>query len=118
MTGSDPKHFLRALNGRYRQALAGGDGQLGPCPLCGRPMIDGPSVDRHHLVPKSRGGREVSIMHRICHRQIHALFSHDDLARGLANPAALRADPRLQPFLRWIARKPPTFWQPTRSGRR
>lgn len=30
---------------------------LGPCPLCGRPMIAGPSVDRHHWVPKSEGGR-------------------------------------------------------------
>ena len=31
---------------------------LGPCPVCGRPLIEGPSVDRHHLVPRSQGGRD------------------------------------------------------------
>lgn len=88
------------------------------CPLCLRPALPGPSTDRHHLVPRSEGGRQTVLMHRICHRQLHALFDERTLARELAEPAQLRTRPELQPFLRFIARKPPEFGAPTRRRRR
>jgi hypothetical protein len=31
---------------------------LGPCPLCGRIMIRGHSLDRHHWQPKSLSHRQ------------------------------------------------------------
>ena len=45
------------------------------CPLCGRPIVPGPSADEHHLVPRSQGGRDKTLVHRVCHRKIHATFS-------------------------------------------
>lgn len=91
---------------------------LGPCPVCGRPLIEGPSVDRHHLVPRSQGGRLAVALHRICHRKLHALWSERELAARLSTPEAIRAEPAIQAFARWLARKPPEFWVPTDPPRR
>ncbi|MCP4638051.1 MAG: HNH endonuclease [Methyloversatilis sp.] len=79
------------------------------CPLCGRPLIPGPAVDLHHLIPKSQGGRETVAMHRICHRKLHALFSETELARDLHTLEALRAHPSVAAFVRWVRRRPPEF---------
>lgn len=83
---------------------------LGDCPICLRPMLAGGPVDRHHLLPKSRGGNEATLVHRICHRQIHALWTNRELENGLSDPQAIRSDPRMTPFLVWIAGKHPDFY--------
>lgn len=82
-----------------------------PCVLCQRPL--GTRVEWHHLVPKSQGGRVTAPVHPICHRTIHALFTNADLARTLADPAMLRAEPAMARFLAWIADKPADFHAPT-----
>jgi 5-methylcytosine-specific restriction endonuclease McrA len=88
------------------------------CPLCDRP-IPPSQQDAHHLVPKSRGGRSTALLHRICHRQVHALFSETELARDYASAEALRAHPDVAKFIEWVKTKPPAFMERTRrSGRR
>jgi hypothetical protein len=82
---------------------------LGPCPLCGRPMIAGPSVDEHHWVPKSQGGREAGFLHRVCHRQLHELFSERDLAARYSTPDAVRADSVMARFIAWVRKRPPEY---------
>lgn len=77
------------------------------CALCGRPL--GARVEWHHLIPKSEGGRDTAAIHPICHRTIHATIANAELARRCSNPDSLRARAELQPFLRWIADKPPDF---------
>ena len=72
-------------------------------------MIAGPSVDRHHLVPKTAGGRVTVWMHRICHRQIHAVLDERSLALAYNDAAALRAHPDIARFVRWVQKKPPEF---------
>ena len=91
---------------------------LGPCPLCGRPMVDGPSVDRHHWVPKSEGGGEAAPLHRVCHRMLHRVLSETEMANAFNTPEALRAHPEISRFIRWVRRKPPEYvdW-PRRSER-
>ena len=54
------------------------------CPICERP-IPPSQKDAHHLVPKSKGGKTTQYLHRICHRQIHALFTETELAIELNN---------------------------------
>jgi hypothetical protein len=85
-----------------------------PCPLCGRP-IPPEQQDAHHLVPKSKGGRRTELMHRICHRQIHALFSETELARHYASAEALLEHPAIQTFVRWVQTKPPGFYERSRK---
>jgi len=88
------------------------------CPLCGRP-IPPSQRDAHHLVPRSRGGTRTQLLHRICHRQVHALFSETELAREYATADALLAHPDMARFVDWVRTKPPEFMERTRkSGRR
>ena len=87
------------------------------CPLCSRP-IPPSEQDAHHLVPRSKGGRETTLLHRICHRQLHALFSEQELAREYASPEALLAHPEVAKFVGWVKTKPPAFMERTRRSAR
>jgi 5-methylcytosine-specific restriction endonuclease McrA len=87
------------------------------CPLCGR-IVPAEQRDEHHLVPKSRGGRETQVLHRICHRQIHAQFSEAELEQSYPTVEALLAHPTIQTFVAWVRKKPPGFYDGTRRSNR
>jgi len=89
----------------------------GDCPLCGRKLVAGGSVNRHHLVPRSRNGREAVALHRICHAAIHAALSEKELERRYNTIEKLRNHPQLSRFVTWVRRKPPEFWIRTRRPR-
>lgn len=87
------------------------------CPLCEREIP--PSVrDLHHLVPKLKGGKETQSLHRICHRQIHALFTESELAQHYSTIEALLTHPDMQTFVQWIKSKPADFMDRTRKSKR
>ncbi len=89
----------------------------GACPICGREMIDdGKAVNRHHFVPKSRGGKAMEFVHAVCHAQIHALWTEKELEREYSDPERIRADPRMAPFLAWVGKKPPLFFARAKSS--
>ena len=88
------------------------DGEPLSCFLCGRPV--GERVQWHHVVPKSRGGRETAPVHPICHKTIHATLTNKELERGYATAEALRAHPQIGKFLQWVNGKEPDFHAPTR----
>ncbi|WP_455283700.1 HNH endonuclease [Cupriavidus necator] len=110
-----------------RSLRSGRASQLGPpppdspagtrCPLCGRELVPGPSTDLHHPVPRSHGGREVVPMHRVCHQKIHSVFTEVELATTFHDWHALRRHPAMAEFIRWIARKPPEYYDRNRSTR-
>ena len=87
------------------------------CLLCDRP-IPPDQRDAHHLVPKSKGGRHTEALHRICHRQIHALFTETELAREYASVEALLGHPAMARFVAWVRTKPPGFMERTRKSQR
>ena len=88
------------------------------CPLCAR-AIPATQRDAHHLVPKMKGGRVTVALHRICHRQVHALFSETELAREFCTAEKLLANPEIQKFVQWVRTKPDDFFERTRrAGRR
>ena len=85
------------------------------CALCDRPIP--PSLrDAHHLVPKSRGGVITAYMHRVCHRQIHALFTETELANKYSSPQALREHPEMSKFIKWVKVKPNEFNPPAKRS--
>lgn len=94
--------------------------EIGPCPLCGRRMTAGPSLDRHHWIPKSEGGdpETWAWLHKVCHRKIHAVLDEKELASGYNTAESLRAHPEIATFIRWIRRKHPEFIDHHRSPRR
>jgi hypothetical protein len=87
------------------------------CPLCDR-KIPTSQRDAHHLVPKSKGGRDTEYLHRICHRQIHALFTETELARRFNSVDALLSHPDMANFVAWVNTKPDEFMQRTRKSQR
>lgn len=82
---------------------------LGLCPLCGRQMIAGASVDEHHFVPKSKGGRDKVPLHKICHRKIHSLFNEKELSLVYNTPEKLLEHPDIQAFVKWVQKKQPEY---------
>lgn len=86
------------------------------CALCDRP-IPPPLCDAHHLVPKSKGGVVTVHMHRLCHKQVHAVLTETELARHYATPQALRGHPEIARFIQWVKEKPDDFNPPTRASR-
>ena len=87
------------------------------CPLCDR-AIPPAQRDAHHLIPKSHGGVQTVWLHRICHRQIHALLTETELARQYQHIEALRQHPELSVFVRWVQTKPDDFFERTRKSQR
>lgn len=85
------------------------------CPLCERPVPES-ERDAHHLLPKSRGGVDTVVLHRICHRQIHVLISLPELERSYNSVAALRTHPDMARFLQWVRSKPNDFFERSRKS--
>lgn len=81
--------------------------ECGLCPLCGREMIEGPSLNEHHLVPKSYGGTERYVMHKVCHNKIHSLFTEAELAVVYNTFEKLREQPAIRSFVKWIRKQHP-----------
>lgn len=81
-------------------------------------MVAGPSVDRHHWVPKTEGGTEQGWLHTVCHRKVHAVLDETALARDYRTADALRGHPGIARFLAWVRRKPPEFVDRHRRRRR
>lgn len=89
------------------------------CPICGRPLIKGTSVEYHHLRPKSKGGRETLPLHAVCHRMLHKVFSKNALAACGESLQTLRDHPDIAKFVRWMAKKPPELTdRPRTKGRK
>ncbi len=85
------------------------------CPICERPIPDS-QKDAHHLIPKSKGGKTTEYLHRICHQQIHALFTETELAQQYHHAQVLREHPEMKKFIQWVSSKPDAFYGKTRKS--
>ncbi len=84
--------------------------QKGICPICGRIMINGNSINEHHLVPKSLKGKDKIILHKICHQKIHSVFTERELFKEYKNIEKIKSHPEIQKFIKWIIKKKPTYY--------
>ena len=85
------------------------------CALCARPL--GTRREKHHLVPRSFGGRQTVDVHPICHRKIHAALSEKELHDAYDTVGRLRRHPEIAKFVRWVRRRHPDFHKSTRGPR-
>ena len=91
---------------------------IGQCPICDRDMWKGPSIDKHHLIPKCKGGKETEYMHKICHRKIHSIWSEKELARDYNNPEKIKEHEEMQKFIKWVKKKEPDFYDKNEQHKR
>ena len=75
-------------------------------------------MNLHHLVPRTYKGTETVAMHQICHAKIHSVLSEKELRDHYHTIDRLRSHPEITRFIKWIARKPPTFMARHRGFRR
>lgn len=85
------------------------------CPLCSR-LLGTVQVDRHHLIPKTFKGKDQFLVHKICHRKIHSVFTERELLQHFHTWEALRSAPEIAAFIAWVARKPPGFYTSTATS--
>lgn len=84
------------------------------CELCERTVS---TTSRHHLIPrtvhsnkwfKKRFTREemngTVDLCRDCHSQIHRFFSEKELGRNYNSIEKLRAEPKVQQFVKWLCK--------------
>lgn len=83
---------------------------IGKCPICDRDMIKGPSIDKHHFIPKCRGGKETEFLHKVCHRKIHSLWTEKELEKEFNDPNKVCENEEIQKFIKWIYKKDPEFY--------
>lgn len=90
------------------------------CPLCDRPLGEMGNVSKHHLVPKSEGGRhgETVILHHICHQKIHSLFTERELATIYNTIDDLKSHPEMWKFIKWVRKQDPDFYQRNRRSKK
>ncbi len=86
------------------------------CPLCSRPLPEKPS--KHHLIPKTFKGKDIVLLHRVCHRQIHANFTERELLNYYHTIERLLENENIRKFVDWVKNKPPDFHVRTRNTSR
>ncbi|ASF38745.1 MULTISPECIES: HNH endonuclease signature motif containing protein [Halobacillus] len=89
----------------------------GTCELCFRTPV---KTTEHHLIPRQHGGAMgVTVwLCGACHRQIHALFTNEELANFYHTLERLREHPDMEKYLSWIKKQDPQKEVTTRKSNR
>lgn len=76
------------------------------CPLCER---EGCVMTDHHLIPVQKGGKakDIASICKECHKQIHAIFTNDELAAYYASVDALKYAEQMRGFYKFIKKQDP-----------
>ncbi len=75
-----------------------------PCPFCKRPIVH---LMKHHLIPKTLGGRQQICCCRDCHKAIHALLPHKELRRYYHTVERLMEHEGFRTMILWISKQDP-----------
>jgi len=80
------------------------------CPICKRELIEGLSVNEHHLIPKTFGGKETISLHRVCHDKLHSTFSEREMSNYYHTIDRLMEHEEIRKFIKWVKKKDPEFY--------
>lgn len=89
------------------------------CPICNREMnyLDG-SCDEHHLTPKTFGGKIKILIHKVCHRKIHSIFTERELLTIYNNIDKILEHDEIKKFIKWVSKKEVSFYISSKDMRR
>ena len=90
------------------------------CPICDRALGEEATISKHHLIPKSKGGRysETILIHNICHQKIHSVFSTRELQEKYHTVEKIRNHEQMQKFIKWLSKKDVNFYQKNKRMKR
>lgn len=75
------------------------------CPICKRKVPD-EYQEKHHLVPKSKKGKETIIVCWACGDMIHQLFDNWQLTNVYNSLEMILMNEKIQDWIKWIHKKP------------
>ncbi|HFC00645.1 MAG TPA: HNH endonuclease [Phaeodactylibacter sp.] len=90
------------------------------CLICNRVLGSEATISKHHLTPKSRGGKnsELVTLHNICHQKIHSVFSIKELKDEYHTIGKLLEHEEIKKFIKWVAKRHPDFYQRNQTTNR
>lgn len=77
------------------------------CPICNRTPPTAEYIEKHHLTPRSAGGKsgKTVLICIDCGDQIHKLFTNKELKREYNTLEKLLTDPKIQRWKEWVNNK-------------
>ena len=74
------------------------------CSICNREV---PAIyqERHHLIPKVKGGKDTIMVCIDCGNQVHKLFTLQELKSEYNTLEKLLANERVQTWIKWVFKK-------------
>ncbi len=85
------------------------------CPICQRELIEGDSIDEHHLIPRTFKGKETIVLHKVCHRKLHSAITEREMLNFYNTVEALLEHPEIQKFVKWVSKKDPEYYSGSRE---
>lgn len=83
---------------------------VGQCPICDRDMWKGDSINKHHFIPKCRGGKETLYVHRVCHDMIHKIWTEKELEKEFNDSNKIIEQEEMVNFIKFIKKKEPDYY--------
>lgn len=74
------------------------------CAVCGR-ATPPEHAEKHHLVPRSKGGEATIDVCRNCGDHVHKLFTNEQLRDDYNTLEKLRAAPGMVKWIRWVRKQ-------------
>jgi hypothetical protein len=74
------------------------------CNLCGR-FTNEDNREKHHLIPRAKGGKSTEYVCVDCGNQIHKLFTNNELKKDFNTIEKLKANDKVQTWIRWVQKK-------------
>jgi len=75
------------------------------CPICLRTPPTEKHIEKHHLKPKCRKGKDTILLCIDCGDQIHQLFTNKELEKKFDTLEKLLVEPKIQKWALWVKRK-------------
>lgn len=90
------------------------------CLICGRELGKAKNLSKHHLIPKSKGGKNTPtiLIHNICHQKIHSVFTEKELRDEYHTVEKLISHDELKKFIKWVSKKEIDFYDHNKSMKR
>jgi hypothetical protein len=80
-------------------------------------LVAGPSINKHHLIPKTFGGIDAVWIHVICHTKIHSVFTERELFNRFHTFERLVEHPEMEKFVKWVRKRHPEYRDKNRATR-
>jgi len=78
------------------------------CPICSRETPN-QFWHKHHLVPKSKKGKETILLCDSCGQMLHNLFTNKELKKQYNSLESILANEDVQKWVEWVKKKPNDF---------